>query len=295
MQMDDREVFFSVVEANGFGAAARRLETTPASVSRRVKALEQRLGVRLLQRTTRKLSLTEAGKRYFREARRLLHELDDLEQALIASSHEPEGELRIVAPMSFGQRRLASTVARFAALHRKLRISLILEDRETDLIDEAADLAIRIGYPTDSSMIVRAIAPIPRYACASPEYLERRGYPEVPEDLLHHDCLHYNLISEREEWTFIGDNGEQTLAIKGCFCSNNGDALAAAAMQGLGVTLLPSFIVEEGLSDGRLVKVLEDYERAPLTLFALYPSRQHVPAKTRTFLEYLLDQFVEKG
>ena len=143
--MDDREVFFSVVEANGFGAAARRLETTPASVGRRVKALEQRLGVRPLQRTTRKLSLTGAGERYFRGGRRLLHELDDLEQALIASSHEPEGELRIVAPMSFGQRRLASTVARFAALHRKLRVSLILEDRETDLIDEAADLAIRIG------------------------------------------------------------------------------------------------------------------------------------------------------
>ncbi len=293
--MDDREVFFSVVEANGFGAAAKRLETTPASVSRRVKALEQRLGVRLLQRTTRKLSLTEAGERYVREGRRLLHELNDLEQALTASSHEPEGELRIVAPMSFGQRRLASTVARFAALHRKLRISLILEDRETDLIDEAADLAIRIGYPADSSMIARAIAPIPRHACASPEYLERRGCPKAPEDLLGHDCLHYNLISEREEWTFLGEDGQQTLAIKGSFCSNNGDALAAAAMQGLGITLLPNFIVEEGLADGRLVKVLEDYEGAPLTLFALYPSRQHVPAKTRTFLEYLLDQFAETG
>jgi DNA-binding transcriptional LysR family regulator len=141
--MDDREVFFSVVEANGFGAAAKRLETTPASVSRRVKALEQRLGVRLLQRTTRRLSLTEAGERYFREGRRLLHELDDLEQALTASGCALEGELRVIAPMSFGQRRLAPLVARFAALNNKLRISLILDDRETDLIDAAADLAIR--------------------------------------------------------------------------------------------------------------------------------------------------------
>lgn len=291
--MDDREVFFRVVEANGFGAAARRLETTPASVSRRVKALEQRLGVRLLQRTTRKLSLTDAGERYFREGRRLLHELDELEQALAGAAREPEGELRIVAPMSFGQRRLAPLVARFAALHSKLRISLLLEDRETDLFDEAADLAIRIGYPADSSMIARAISPVPRHACASPEYLERRGYPESPEDLLHHDCLHYNLISEREEWTFLGGDGERTLAIEGTFCSNNGDVLAEAAMQGLGITLLPHFIVEEGLADGRLVKVLADYERAPLTLFALYPSRQHVPAKTRKFLEYLLDHFAE--
>lgn len=293
--VDDREVFFNVVEANGFGAAARRLETTPASVSRRVKSLEQRLGVRLLQRTTRKLSLTEAGERYFREGRRLLHELDDLEQALTASAHEPEGELRIVAPMSFGQRRLAPLVARFAKLHPKLRISLILEDRETDLIDAAADLAIRIGYPADSSMIARAIAPVPRHVCASPEYLERRGHPESPEDLLHHDCLHYSLISEREEWTFLGDDGEQTLAIKGSFCSNNGDVLSEAAIQGLGITLLPSFIVEEGLADGRLVRLLEDYERASLTLFALYPSRRHVPAKTRRFLEFLLEHLAEPG
>jgi len=291
VRMDDREVFFSVVEAHGFAAAARRLQTTPASVSRRVKALEQRLGVRLLQRTTRKLSLTEAGEQYFREGRRLLHELDDLEQALSASAREPRGELRIVAPMSFGQRRLAPLVARFAALHEQLRVTLVLEDRETDLLDEAADLAIRIGYPADSSMVARAIAPVPRFACAAPGYLQRRGRPVSPADLLHHDCLHYNLIPEREEWTFRGADGEQTLAIAGSFCSNNGDVLAEAAIQGLGITLLPDFIVEDALADGRLVRVLQDYERSPLTLFALYPSRRHVPAKTRSFLDYLLAHF----
>lgn len=289
--MDDREVFFNVVEAQGFGAAARRLETTPASVSRRVKALEKRLGVRLLQRTTRKVSLTEAGERYFHEGRRLWRQLDDLEEALTSSARELEGDLRIVAPMSFGQRRLAPLVAQFAASQGRLRISLILDDRETDLIDEGADLAIRIGYPADSSMIARPIAPVPRHACASPEYLARRGHPKAPEDLLHHDCLHYNLISEREEWTFLGDDGERTVAIKGSFCSNNGDVLAEAAIQGLGVTLLPDFIVAEGLAEGRLVKLLVDYERAPLTLFALYPSRQHVPVKTRRFLDFLLEHF----
>lgn len=289
--MDDREVFFRVVEAKGFGAAARRLETTPASVSRRVKGLEQRLGVRLLQRTTRKLSLTEAGERYFSEGGRLLRELDELEQALSAAALEPEGDLRIVAPMSFGQRRLAPIAARFAALHGKLRISLLLEDRESDLLDAGADLAIRIGYPADSSMIARAIAPVARHVCASPAYLQRRGYPKIPEDLLQHDCLHYNLISEREEWTFRGDDGERSLAIRGRFCSNNGDVLAEAAVEGLGIALLPDFIVEAHLAAGRLIKVLEDSARAPMTLFALYPSRQHVPAKTRKFLEFLLDWF----
>jgi len=289
--VDDREVFFRVVEAKGFGAAARRLETTPASVSRRVKGLEQRLGVRLLQRTTRKLSLTEAGERYFSEGGRLLRELDELEQALSAAALEPEGDLRIVAPMSFGQRRLAPIAARFAALHGKLRISLLLEDRESDLLDAGADLAIRIGYPADSSMIARAIAPVARHVCASPAYLQRRGYPKIPEDLLQHDCLHYNLISEREEWTFRGDDGERSLAIRGRFCSNNGDVLAEAAVEGLGIALLPDFIVEAHLAAGRLIKVLEDSARAPMTLFALYPSRQHVPAKTRKFLEFLLDWF----
>jgi DNA-binding transcriptional LysR family regulator len=234
--VDDREVFFQVVEAHGFAAAARRLATTPASVSRRVKALERRLGVRLLQRTTRKLTLTEAGQRYFDAGRRLLRELDDL-------------------------------------------------------LEEAADLAIRIGYPADSSMVVRSLAAIPRYACAAPEYLQRRGCPRTPVDLLQHDCLHYNLISEREEWTFLGPNGEHTLAINGHFCSNNGDVLARAAIQGLGIVLLPDFIVERALADGRLVRVLTDYERQPLSLFALYPSRHHVPAKTRGFLQFLLEQF----
>ncbi len=293
--MDDRTVFFAVVEANGFAAAARQLETTPASVSRRVKALEQRLGVRLLQRTTRKISLTDAGERYFHEGRRLLHELGDLEQALRAAVREPEGELRIVAPMSFGQRRLAPLVADFATLYPQLRISLILEDRESDLIDQAVDLAIRIGYPADSSMVARALAPIPRHACASPAYLARRGCPDSPADLLRHDCLHYNLISAREEWTFVGPEGEQTLGIKGSFCSNNGDVLAEAAIHGLGIALLPNFIVGDGLADGRLVRVLADYERAPLTLFALYPSRQHVPAKTRRFLEHLIDHLAQPG
>jgi DNA-binding transcriptional LysR family regulator len=289
--VDDRAVFLKVVEAHGFAAAARRLETTPASVSRQVKALEQRLGVRLLQRTTRKLSLTDAGDRYYSECARLLRELEELEQGLTAASLEPKGDLRIVAPMSFGQRRLAPIAARFAASHPKLRMSLLLEDRESDLLEEGADLAIRIGYPADSSLVGRAIAPVPRHLCASPAYLQRRGYPRVPEDLLQHDCLHYSLISEREEWTFRGDDGERTLAISGSFCSNNGDVLAEAAAQGLGITLLPDFIVEAQLADGRLVKVLEEFARAPLTLFALYPSRQHVPAKTRLFIASLIDHF----
>jgi DNA-binding transcriptional LysR family regulator len=285
--MDDREIFFHVVKANGFAAAAKGLDTTAASVSRRIKALEQRLGVRLLQRTTRTLGLTEAGEHYYREGQRLWSELDDLEQALGERTQEPKGELKVIAPMSFGQRILAPLVARFASSHRQLRVSLILDDSESSLIDRGADLALRIGYPADSSLIARAIAAVPRYLCASPAYLEQHGAPTTPADLIQHQCLHYNVITEREEWTFSTQDGEQTVAIKGAFCSNNGDVLAEAAAQGLGIALLPDFIVEPDIVSGRLIRLLETYERTAMTLFALYPSRHHVPARTRLFLDYV--------
>ena len=160
-----------------------------------------------------------------------------------------------------------------------------------DLLGEGFDLALRIAYPSDSSLVARPIASIPRYFCASPDYLARRGTPEIPVDLLHHDCLHYNLISEREEWTFRGKDGDQTVLVNGVFCSNNGEVLAEAAMQGLGITLLPDFIVAQALNDGHLVRILEGWERSPLALSVLYPSRQHVPAKARLFIEYLIEHF----
>ncbi len=288
--MDELDVFVAVVEGQGFSAAAKRLDTTPAAVSRRIKALEERLGVRLLQRTTRRIQLTEAGELYFREVSRLLGDLRAVEQQLEAVTAQPTGELRMVAPMSFGQRRLAPVVVRFALMHPKLRVSLKLEDRETDIVSEGFDLAIRIAYPSDSSLVARAIGTVPRYFCASPEYLARRGTPRTPRDLQQHDCLHYNIISEREEWSFGGAQGDETVVIKAAFCCNNGEVLAEAAMQGLGITLLPEFIVEDALADGRLVRVLEGRERSPLVLSVLYPSRRHVPVKTRLFIDYVIEK-----
>lgn len=285
--MDELEVFIAVVAAQGFSAAATRLETTPAAVSRRIKALEQRLGVRLLQRTTRKVQLTEAGELYHREVSRVLGELRAVEQRLDEVTGQVRGELRVVAPMSFGQRRLAPVLGEFARRHPQLRLSLKLEDRETDIVGEGFDLALRISYPSDSSLIARPIAAVPRWFCAAPDYLARRGTPQAPADLLHHDCLHYNLISEREEWTFGGPMGEEVVETRGVFCSNNGEALREAAIAGLGIAHLPDFVVADAVADGRLLRVLVDRERAPLTLSALYPSRHFVPAKTRLFIQYV--------
>lgn len=293
--MEEFEVFVAVVEAGGFSAAAKRLEATPAAVSRRIKGLEQRLGVRLLQRTTRKIRLTEAGELYFREVRAMLADLRAVEQHLDEVTGQATGQLRIAAPMSFGQRRLAPLLPQFALAHPKLSISLILEDRETDIVGEGFDLALRIAYPSDSSFVSRPITTIPRYLVASPDYIARRGKPNSPEDLLQHDCLHYSVISEREEWSFGGSNREESILIKGSYCANNGDVLAEAAIQGLGITLLPDFIIHEALAEGRLVRVLEDWERAPLTLSVLYPSRRHVPAKTRLLIEYLITNLQAAG
>jgi DNA-binding transcriptional LysR family regulator len=197
--------------------------------------------------------------------------------------------------MSFGQRRLAPLLPQFALAHPKLSISLILEDRETDIVGEGFDLALRIAYPSDSSFVLRPITTIPRYLVASPDYIARRGKPNSPEDLLQHDCLHYSVISEREEWSFGGSIREESILVKGRYCANNGDVLAEAAIQGLGITLLPDFIIDEALAEGRLVRVLEDWERAPLTLSVLYPSRRHVPAKTRLLIEYLITNLQAAG
>ena len=286
--MEELEIFVAVVEAQGFTAAAARLETTTAAISRRIKALEQRLGVRLLQRTTRKIQLTEAGEIYYQEVRRVLEDLRTAEDQLQQLTYQPIGELRIATPMSFGQRRLAPLVARFAAAHHRLRLSLLLDDRETDLVREGIDLALRITYPVDASYIAKPIMPVPRYLCASPDYLASRGVPTIPTDLLKHDCLHYNVITEVEEWSFSGAHGVETVPVKGRFCSNNGEVLLEAAIQGLGIILLPDFIVSEALADGRLVRVLEGQERMPLTLFAVYPSRHFVPTKIRLFIDFIV-------
>lgn len=286
--MEHLAEFVAVAEEGSFVAAARRLDTTTASISRRIKALEQHLGVRLFQRTTRTIQLTEAGELYYPTARQVLDDLAVARDQLQRVATEPHGSLRVVAPMSYGQRRIAPVVATFAAAHPGLHISLRLDDEETDLVREGFDLALRISHPFDSTHVARPIVPVPRLLCAAPAYLARRGTPATPADLLHHDCLHYSVLATTEEWTFDGPGGSQAIAVDGRFCSNNGEALMAGAVAGLGIALLPEFIIAEALADGRLVRVLAGHERPPLTLYAVYPSRHQLPAKLRLFMDHIL-------
>ena len=286
--MDELDIFIAVVENKGFSSAANALDLTTASVSRRIKSLESRLGVRLLQRTSRTISLTEAGQYYYDEVKKVRLDLSVAEDQLQSMISEPAGNFRIAAPMSFGIKTLSPLISRFAKQHPKLRIQLMLDDREANLIEDNIDLALRIAYPSDSSFIAKPIKPVPRYLCASPDYLKKNGVPKKPTDLLEHDCLHYNVISETEEWTFDCKKRSETIAVKGVFCSNNGDVLLQAAIDGMGITLLPDFLTDDAISKGKLVKILEGQERSPLTLFALYPSRHYLPIKTRLFLDYIV-------
>lgn len=287
---DDQSIFVAVVREQGFTAAARALDMTVTAISRRVRSLEERLGVRLLNRTTRRITLTEAGQLYYERIRHILDEVSELEDQLSELNDEPRGSLVIAAPTSYATRVLSPIVTAFSMAHPGLRIQLNLEDRLVDLIEAGVDIALRIGHLADSSMIARPIGDIPRYICASPAYLHQHGIPEHPRDLLEHACLHYNNIGVRDEWQFSHSGDVSSMAVQGPFCSNNGDVLCQAAEQGLGIAMLPDFIVHTALEDGRLTRILQAYEPPAFTLNALYPSREYVPAKTRLFLDYLVEQ-----
>ncbi len=292
--MDDLQAFRAVAEEGGFTPAAAALGTTVASVSRRIKGLERRLGVRLFNRTTRRVSLTEAGETYLQHVRRVLDDLADAEASVHQLTGEARGTLRVAAPLSFGVRRLAPVLARFARQHPALRVRLSLDDRVVDLVEGGYDLALRIGYPPDSSLIGRALLPVARFLCAAPGYLDARGTPADPGELADHDCLHYNPLAFSEEWPLAGA-GPRGITVEGRLCSNNGDVLREAAIAGMGIALLPDFIVEDALARGQLKRILRQFEPPPFTLYAVYPSREFVPAKVRLFLDALQAGFTPEG
>jgi DNA-binding transcriptional LysR family regulator len=283
------ETFAAVVDAGGFSRAAERMETTPGAVSRRIAALEQRLGLRLFNRTTRALNLTEAGEHYYRDVSAILQALGDAEDRVSHLSESPSGDLRVAAPMSFAVRALAPLLPGFRARYPELRLSLDLDDRMIDIVAAGVDLALRIGPLGDSSLVARRIVEFERLFCAAPTYLDRRGRPETPAELRRHACLHYSNVGVREEWSLSGPDGTEIIEVQGPLCANNGDLLRRAALGGMGICSLPEFIVAEDLAAGRLERVLADHHTPRLVLAAVWPSRRFVPAKVRAFVDYLVD------
>lgn len=281
--------FVAVVEAGGFGRAAEQLGASTAAVSRRVSGLEQALGLQLLRRTTRRIELTEAGQQFYADVVNVFLLLGEAEERVRVGKERATGLMRVAAPMSFGIARLAPLLPTFMQRHPELKVQLLLEDRYTDLVAEGIDVALRIGTLADSSLVARKITTIPRLLCAAPAYLEARGEPRTLEDLAHHCCLQYAQRGPREDWAAALGVAPETLEIRGSLTANNAEVLRECAIQGMGIALLPAFVVEDALADGRLRRILADFDTAPLGLFAVRPAGRLIPARVRLFIDHVVE------
>lgn len=286
------EAFVRVAEVESFSGAARKLGASKSAVSRLVSALEARLGARLFHRTTRALTLTEAGRGYLDRARSILADLDEADHCVGELQAAPRGRLRVNAPMSFGFLHLAPAIPDFLALYPEVQIDLSMNDRFVDLVEEGFDVAVRIGALASSSLIARKLAPVRRVVCASPAYLAQRGTPQTPDDLKAHDCLPNSNIARLHEWRFVGGEGRAwPVEVNGRLSANNGDALRIAALKGLGLAFLPSFIVGADLQSGALTSVLDRFVAQDMTLNAVYPHARHLSPKVRAFVDFLGRRF----
>ena len=287
--------FAKVVESNSFSGAAKALGRSKSAVSKLVAGLEDEMGARLLNRTTRRLSLTEAGLAFYEGAARALAAAEEAEAAVTQLSTAPRGVLRVNAPMSFGVRHVAPALADFMAAYPELAVELDLNDRVVDLVEEGYDLAVRVVRLSDSSLIARRLAPSRFVLSAAPSYLARRGTPLEPEDLAGHDCLIYSYQTTGERWRFQGPGGTRQVRIAGRLRANNGDALLGAALGGAGVALLPSFICGEAVRDGRLVQLMPDWNRRQdVEVCAVYPASRNLSPKVRVFIDFLAARYGER-
>ncbi|ATG40681.1 LysR family transcriptional regulator [Phaeobacter piscinae] len=283
-------VFVAVAETGGFAAAARQLGITKSAVSKRIGNLEAHLGMQLFHRSTRSMSLTEAGEIYLSHAVQALGSAREAEDAVTAMRGQPAGRLRVNAPMSFGWLHVAPLIKDFLEHHPGITLDLTMDDRVADLVEAGFDMAIRAGTLPDSALIARRLAPIHSVLAAAPEYLAQAGTPKHPEDLLHHSCLHYSYSRDPREWLLHGAEGEIRVRTKGRLRVNNSEALCTALIDGLGIGRLPTFVAGAHLAAGRLVQVLPAYALPEQSLYAVFPERRHMPAKVRAFADFLADR-----
>jgi DNA-binding transcriptional LysR family regulator len=284
--------FAKVVELGSFAAAAERLDVSTSAVSRQVAELEAHLEVRLLNRTTRRLSLTAAGQAFYERCVQLLADLEETEAAVRSEAVVPKGTLRITCGVTFGERYLAPAVADFAGRHPQVTFDIDLSDRSVDLVEEGFDLAIRIGPVGQQALVARRVGDTQLICCASPEYLANRPPIRTPDDLPHHECFAYTYASTASAWTFEARDGTRhTPRIAFRHRANNGSMLAAMAVAGVGIVLEPDFIIAAEVRSGRLVRVLADYQPPRSPISAVYPSRRHLSAKVRSFVDFLAQRY----
>jgi DNA-binding transcriptional LysR family regulator len=283
------EVFIAVVENGSLVSASVNLNTSNAAVSRQLAALEDHLGVRLLNRTTRRVSLTDAGMDFFNRAQQILTDVAEAEGHAGESTINPKGLLRVSAPLSFGISRLGRWLPEFVRRYPNLRLDLDLTDRVVDLATDGIDVAVRIArQPASTNVVMRKIAPVRMVTCAAPSYLARKGCPVTPSELGNHDTLAFSYLSGGDTWDYTDTQGRQSFVrIRPHIHATNGDILRELALAGLGIIVEPTFIVDKHISDGTIVPILEDWQMEGYNLYALYLTRRFLPAKVRVFIDYL--------
>lgn len=291
-RIDDLQAFVAVVEAGSFTAAAERLGLAKSAISRRVSALEERLGAQLLRRTTRRLSLTDSGSGLYERGLRILADLDEAEAAVAEEHGELRGQLRVALPLSFGVRHMFEPIAEFRRQHPGIEFSLDLNDRRVDLVEEGADLAIRIGRLKDSSMIARRLFESRTVVCASRDYLDKHGRPQTPTDLKQHACLVYGNLSDPGKWVCRDALGERhAVDVKIEMTASSGDFLCNMAMQGIGIAMQPTFIAGSAICNGDLTPILTEYEWPTAPAYAVYPPTRRLSSRVRAFIDFLARRF----
>jgi DNA-binding transcriptional LysR family regulator len=282
--------FVKVVDAGGFSAAARALNLSPSMVTNHIQSLEERLGVRLLNRSTRKVNLTEVGHAFYDRCVRIIAELDDAEQVAEALQSRPRGTLRLNTAVAIPT-VIAPVIAEFVALYPEASVSIVATGRMVDLVEEGFDLAIRITPIPSSSLIIRRLASYRFVVCGAPDYFTSRGMPERPADLVHHNCLNYSDAPWGAEWHFASSDNDQAVPITGNLQANNVESLRRAAVLGQGLIYVPTFLISDELKSGRLVPTLTEFPTVERSIDAIYPHRQHLSAKVRSFIDMVAKHF----
>jgi DNA-binding transcriptional LysR family regulator len=286
--------FVKVVEAGSLSAAARSLDLSLPSVSRQLDGLEEHLGTRLLVRTTRHLTLTEGGRSYYDNAKRILAAIEEAETTLSAQHATPSGHLIVSATVLFGSLHLAPLLPEFLERYPKLSVDLLLFDRIVNLVEEGIDVAVRPGSLEDSSLIARKLGAFRRVVCAAPSYLQRRGEPTRPQDLENHDCVMFTLLDSGREWHFRTEAGDINVPVNGRLRTNNHGTTVTAALGGAGLVLAPSWMVRDHILAGRLIPVLQGFEPPEIEVHALFPHLRLIPAKVRAFTDFVAERCVIK-
>jgi DNA-binding transcriptional LysR family regulator len=293
-RFEELEAYVAVVDYSGFGNAGEKLGIAKSMVSRRVSELERRLGVQLLQRTTRRQSMTDAGREFYRRAVQLLSDLQDAEQSIAQGQTSISGRIRLALPLDFGVSQLAAPIGDFLARNPEIRIDVDLNDRQVDLIEENIDLAIRVGELESSTLIARRLASVHFAICASPEYLRLHGTPRHPAELAEHEVLVYSNVSVGRQWSYHSDGKQVAPRMKYRLTANNGEFLAAVASRGQAIVNGPVALLQNHIDSGELVRILDDYVRPEVGMYAVYPPGRMLPGRVRLFSDALYEHFRER-